>query len=152
MTTELKEKISQKLRSARKFDKKHGHICASINVREVLQLLILQDEKCFFCDCDMLLYDYSRHPDSFTCDRLNNSIGHCRENIVMSCFHCNVSKKSDNYNFNIIRCDEKRETLKEYNRRADAIRCTLEYFLSGKPRNLEYKRYESDPNGPLCNL
>jgi len=102
MSQELKLKIQEKIKSARKYDARHNIKCQMIFTHEVLHLLKMQNNQCFYCDFKMVLNDYVNHPDGFTCDRLDNSVGHCRENIVMSCRKCNGMKKNKKYNFKLI--------------------------------------------------
>ena len=51
--------------------------------------------KCHYCNQDTLfLYEMSREMRQWTVDRIDNSIGHNKGNIVISCLGCNLQRRS----------------------------------------------------------
>jgi len=94
----LHEKITFKLNAARTNDKKYKRKCQLIWPAEVIELMELQDGRCFYCDKVMVTNNHGiTNPRGFTCDRIDNAIGHSRNNIVISCVTCNVGRMNDKY-------------------------------------------------------
>ena len=49
---------------------------------------------CIYCEIKMLfVYEHARNMKQWTLDRLNNDLGHDKENVVISCLACNLSKR-----------------------------------------------------------
>ena len=42
----------------------------------------------------LLIYENVREPRQWTLDRIDNSIGHNTENVVISCLSCNLKRRT----------------------------------------------------------
>ena len=50
---------------------------------------------CFYCKSKVaLLYEYVREPKQWTLERIDNSIGHTTDNVVISCLSCNLRRRT----------------------------------------------------------
>ena len=89
--------VKTKLSGYKQQDKKKGVFQTDkfITTLEVIDLLKSISCKCYYCNIDMLLY-YNKRNDKrqWTLDRINNDIGHNRENVVCSCLSCNIQKRA----------------------------------------------------------
>jgi len=69
-----------------------------IGIPDILQKLVDSRLACFYCKNPVLvLYEYVREPRQWTLERLDNSIGHNLENVVISCLSCNLRRRCMNY-------------------------------------------------------
>ena len=51
--------------------------------------------KCFYCRNDMyLIYKNVRQMNQWTLDRIDNSLGHNSNNVVVSCLECNLKRRN----------------------------------------------------------
>ena len=66
--------------------------------RDILvEMLVLSKMKCYYCNENMLLvYENVREGKQWTLDRIDNSIGHITENVVISCLDCNLKRRTMN--------------------------------------------------------
>ena len=49
---------------------------------------------CYYCKEEtQIMYEYVREPKQWTLERLDNSVGHNRNNVVISCLRCNVRRR-----------------------------------------------------------
>jgi len=86
-----------------------------IDMDTVITKLYECNLKCYYCKERMvILYELVREMKQWTLDRINNDLGHNRDNIVMACLDCNLKrrrKSSDAFLFtkqlNIIKSEEK---------------------------------------------
>jgi hypothetical protein len=76
---------------------KHTHD-SSITRDEIIEKLVLSRLKCFYCNCDMVfLYNKVRTMNQWTLDRINNSLNHSNNNVIVSCLKCNLQKRCQNH-------------------------------------------------------
>lgn len=76
---------------------KHTHD-SSITRDEIIEKLVLSRLKCFYCNCDMVfLYNKVRTMNQWTLDRINNSLNHSNDNVIISCLKCNLQKRCQNH-------------------------------------------------------
>jgi hypothetical protein len=63
--------------------------------KEFCQLLIEESgDKCCYCECDL---EYINYGDSLiSIERIDNSIGHIKSNVKISCLSCNLKKVGNN--------------------------------------------------------
>jgi hypothetical protein len=54
------------------------------------------NDKCYYCKCK--LQYIIRQPNLATIERIDNSIGHIKSNVVIACYLCNVSRVGDKLN------------------------------------------------------
>ena len=65
----------------------------------VLEQLVMCKLKCFYCECNLsLLYQDVRQNDQWTLDRIDNTLGHNYNNIVISCLKCNLKRRTMDMN------------------------------------------------------
>ena len=48
-----------------------------------------QNNHCMICNCIMSWNWSNKDPRQFTVDRINNSIGHTKDNVMLTCLECN---------------------------------------------------------------
>jgi hypothetical protein len=76
---------------------KHTHD-SSITRDEIIEKLVLSKLKCFYCNCDMVfLYNKVRTMNQWTLDRINNTLNHSNNNVIISCLKCNLQKRCQNH-------------------------------------------------------
>lgn len=63
----------------------------------VIQLLNECHLKCHYCACEIyLLYEFVREMKQWSLDRINNDIGHNKNNLVIACLECNLKRRRTN--------------------------------------------------------
>ena len=66
-----------------------------VDVPYVLKTLENAENICYYCKEPVkVLYENVREPLQWSLDRIDNSIGHNRENVVIACLQCNVGRKT----------------------------------------------------------
>ena len=74
-----------------------------VTFKEVVDLLYNARMNCYYCNKKVkVVYKYKRMPEQWTLDRKDNSKGHIKNNLVISCLHCNLKRRcldSDKYLF-----------------------------------------------------
>ena len=62
-----------------------------------IDLLVTCELKCHYCSCKMyLLYEFVREMKQWSLDRIDNDIGHNKNNLVVSCLECNLKRRRTN--------------------------------------------------------
>lgn len=90
----LKKKISSYRQQDRhkKILRKESPI---ITLDETIEKLVASRLKCHYCKSKIrILYKKVRDKHQWTLDRIDNSIGHNRENVVISCLECNLKRRT----------------------------------------------------------
>ena len=110
----LKE-IENKISSYRQQDllKKHFDEKQFITSEILIPKMVESNMKCYYCSCEMfILYENVREMSQWSVDRIDNSMGHNKDNFVLSCLNCNIKRRkrsSDKFLFskqmNIIKQD-----------------------------------------------
>lgn len=60
----------------------------------IINKLLECDMKCHYCKTEMfIIYEFVRELSQWTVDRIDNSKGHNKDNIVLSCLNCNLKKR-----------------------------------------------------------
>jgi hypothetical protein len=68
-----------------------------ITFEHVINLLNACDLKCHYCTCETyLLYEFVREMKQWSLDRIDNDIGHNKNNLVMACLECNLKRRRTN--------------------------------------------------------
>jgi len=68
-----------------------------IHLEQVIMLLQETKLKCHYCSCETyLLYELVREMKQWTLDRIDNNVGHNRDNLVMACLECNLKRRRTN--------------------------------------------------------
>jgi NAD-dependent dihydropyrimidine dehydrogenase PreA subunit len=56
--------------------------------------------KCYYCNRDLVIvYNKKKESIQWTLERLNNNIGHYKENTCISCLKCNLGRRTENYEY-----------------------------------------------------
>jgi hypothetical protein len=70
---------------------------AFIDIKTLIKNLLDCKLKCYYCKCDVfILYEMSRESKQWTIDRIDNSLGHNKDNYVISCLKCNLKRRCKN--------------------------------------------------------
>ena len=65
-----------------------------INLEHVLEKLVGSQLTCCYCSKPILvLYKNVREPTQWTLDRIDNALGHTRDNTCISCLKCNLQRR-----------------------------------------------------------
>jgi hypothetical protein len=69
-----------------------------VSVENILQLLYECEMTCFYCkEKVMMLYEYVLETRQWTLDRIDNTTGHNRGNLLISCLECNLKRRCRNH-------------------------------------------------------
>lgn len=93
VSSELKKKIS----SYKSQDKRKNlfNISEFIDFEFILKLLTDSELKCYYCSCNVyILYDIVRELKQWTVERIDNRLGHNKNNSVISCLECNLRRRT----------------------------------------------------------
>lgn len=95
MNKTMREEIQKKRNSYRQQDiKKKRNIDLFVSLNECFELLLESKLKCSYCkNRVVILYQNIREKNQWTLDRVDNDKCHSKDNCVISCLSCNVSKK-----------------------------------------------------------
>ncbi len=92
----LKKQINEKINGYKNQDIKKKILLPDkfVDLDFVLNLLKSSNLMCFYCkEPVIILYENVREPKQWTLERINNSFGHNKDNIVISCLCCNLKRK-----------------------------------------------------------
>jgi hypothetical protein len=65
-----------------------------IRFPEIVDSFIQHEFKCYYCKANMyILYDMVRETLQWTVDRIDNDLGHNRDNFVLACLGCNLKRR-----------------------------------------------------------
>jgi len=68
-----------------------------VSFTDVITLLNDSNMKCYYCACETyLLYEIVREMKQWSLDRINNDIGHNKNNLVICCLECNLKRRRTN--------------------------------------------------------
>ena len=93
----LKREVERKLNGYKNQDIKKKNLDENkiIKYEECLEKLVISKLKCYYCKNDCLLaYENVREETQWTLDRLDNSIGHNKDNVVICCLKCNLKRRT----------------------------------------------------------
>ena len=90
-----KRELQKKLNSYKQQDiKKNKNENGLISYEELLEKLVISKLRCYYCKKEaLLLYENNREQKQWTLDRLDNSYGHTKDNVVISCLKCNLERR-----------------------------------------------------------
>lgn len=97
MATLIRQQIQGKLGGYRQQDLKKGLYLENqfVDVARVLALLQECELACFYCKCSVqVLYERVREPRQWSLDRIDNSLGHIVNNVIIACLDCNLRRKT----------------------------------------------------------
>ena len=93
----LKREVERKINGYKNQDIKKNFLDENkiIKYEECLEKLVISKLKCYYCKKDCLLaYENVREEMQWTLDRLDNSIGHNKDNVVICCLKCNLKRRT----------------------------------------------------------
>ena len=97
LTQELERKISSY--KQQDFIKNKYDEAKFIDIDSILQKLIEEEMKCYYCKCNVsILYEIVRELTQWSVDRIQNEVGHNKDNFVISCLNCNIKRRTTNSN------------------------------------------------------
>jgi hypothetical protein len=68
-----------------------------VSFSETINLLNDSNMLCYYCSCETyLLYEIVREMKQWSLDRINNDIGHNKNNLVICCLECNLKRRRTN--------------------------------------------------------
>lgn len=71
-----------------------------ITLHELVDKLLESQLKCYYCNKDVvILYNKKKESLQWTLERLNNNLGHYKENTCISCLKCNLGRRTENYEY-----------------------------------------------------
>ena len=92
----VKKEVERKLSGYKNQDRKKKKLSDKlISYEECLEKLVISKLKCYYCKRDCLLtYENVREQSQWTLDRIDNSIGHEKDNVVICCLKCNLKRRT----------------------------------------------------------
>lgn len=97
----LVKEITKKLQGYKQQDSKHNIYSKYhfISMNNTIQRLVECKLSCFYCKTKlMLFYKEFKQPNQWTLDRIDNSMGHNSNNVVISCLECNLKRRNTDLN------------------------------------------------------
>ena len=91
------KEIDSKIGGYRSQDHKKGlyDVDKFVDRDSVLDLLVACSIGCYYCHEKVhILYETSREPKQWTLERIDNGFGHNKDNVVISCLNCNLTRKT----------------------------------------------------------
>ena len=111
----MKQELERKVGNYKQQDlqKKLHDIIHFIDLPFIVQKLIECKMICYYCNMNVFIfYDNVRETCQWTVDRINNDIGHNKDNFVIACLSCNLKRRRrtvDKFlftqNLNIVKTD-----------------------------------------------
>ena len=93
----VKGQIQNKIRGYKSQDQKKKLFCDEkfIDYEFVIKLLQHSEIKCFYCRKDvLLLYENVREPRQWSIERIDNYMGHNKDNVEIACLNCNLRRRT----------------------------------------------------------
>lgn len=89
----IKKEVERKLNGYNNQDKKKKKTDKLITYDECLEKMVISKLKCYYCKENCLIaYENVRENTQWTLDRLNNDMGHSKNNVVICCLKCNLKR------------------------------------------------------------
>ena len=88
--------LHRKLSSYGQQDKKKDRYNENkmINYDQLLEKMVVSKMRCHYCrHATLLFYNSTREPLQWTLDRIDNSLGHYHNNVVIACLKCNLERR-----------------------------------------------------------
>lgn len=71
-----------------------------ITFEELIYKLYESKLKCYYCKTELfLMYDNKKCNQQWSLERLNNNLGHYKNNTCISCLKCNLQRRNDNHEY-----------------------------------------------------
>lgn len=94
---EMRRQIQNKISSYKMQDiqKQKYDEAKFVNLDFVINLLREKEMKCFYCrESVYLFYNFVRENKQWTLERIDNSVGHNRDNVEVACLLCNLRRRT----------------------------------------------------------
>lgn len=88
--------IAKKLRGYKAQDEK-WNIYSEYHFMKPEHVTALLEEckyTCYYCQCALKQVYTSRDPEQWTLDRIDNTMGHNKDNVLISCLACNLKRRN----------------------------------------------------------
>ena len=95
----VKKAVRKKIQSYKQQDIKKNKFSKEnfIKTDELYEKLVISKLKCYYCkEKTLLMYETKREMQQWTLDRLDNSVGHEKNNVVICCLKCNLERRCIN--------------------------------------------------------
>ena len=94
--TFIKKEVERKITGYKNQDIKKTKLEENlITYEQCLEKLVISKLKCYYCKKECLLtYENVREESQWTLDRLDNSQGHNKDNVVICCLKCNLKRRT----------------------------------------------------------
>jgi 5-methylcytosine-specific restriction endonuclease McrA len=93
ITRQIKNKISAY--RSQDTQKKLLNVIELADVRTAIELLYVAENKCFYCKSPVrILYENVRDPRQWSLDRIDNALGHIKNNLMIACLECNLRRRT----------------------------------------------------------
>lgn len=92
----LQKEVKKKISSYKQQDRQKNKLDHDkfITYSEVIDILKSTLCLCYYCKNQMLLfYENKNDKKQWTLDRINNDVGHNKDNVVATCLDCNIQKR-----------------------------------------------------------
>jgi hypothetical protein len=93
----VKCQIHNKIRGYKSQDVLKNKFCSDkfIDYEFVIGLLQQCDIKCFYCKKEVhIIYENVREPKQWTIERIDNDMGHNKDNVEIACLNCNLRRRT----------------------------------------------------------
>jgi len=71
-----------------------------ISLVELIDKMVESELKCYYCNKEVvILYNKKKDALQWTLERLNNHIGHYKQNTCISCLKCNLGRRTENHEY-----------------------------------------------------
>ena len=92
----IKQELKKKHYSYRQQDIKKEILDdnALISLEQIIEKLTDSLLECYYCNKEVkVIYEDVRDPKQWTLDRINNDLGHIKDNVVICCLKCNLQRR-----------------------------------------------------------
>lgn len=102
----IKVSIDKKINNYTKTDMNKFGIEGNVTTKDIMILLNKQKFKCYVCDDVVLTFGWKPFClYQFSIDRIDNSLPHNKDNVLISCYYCNCVS----YFTEVLQCDENKK-------------------------------------------
>ena len=96
---EMRREITNKINGYKQQDikKKRHDESKLITFDDTIEKLVASKLCCYYCKCHVyIVYQDVRQNDQWSLDRIDNSIGHFKDNVIVACLECNLKRRRMN--------------------------------------------------------
>ena len=90
----IKREIEKKMTGYKAQDNKKQIKCQLISYEEILEKLVISRLLCNYCKKKVkVLFEEVRDTKQWTLDRIDNDLGHTKDNTIICCLKCNLERR-----------------------------------------------------------